>query len=176
MERELPEADARRLAQRAAADPFAYTDGFPERWSRYRRARLTALVTRLSQAVRTWRPDAVVTAAVFPDAADAAVRRLQDWQVWLADRAVDVVCPMAYATDTQTFTAQVTSARRSAGDRPLWAGIGAYRLTSSQTVANIQIARRLGATGIVLFSYDSLTSAPFGPDSLAEIGQAAFAR
>ncbi|MBE3072264.1 MAG: hypothetical protein IMZ67_04755, partial [Acidobacteria bacterium] len=126
--------------------------------------------------VRLWRPDALVTAAVYPDAADAATRRLQDWRVWLNNGSVDVVCPMAYATDAATFTAQMTSARAGAGDRPLWAGIGAYRLTSSQTIENIQIARRLGADGIVLFSYDSLTSAPNGVEYLAQVGQAAFAR
>ena len=56
----------------------------------------------------------------------------------------------------------------------MWVGIGAYRLSSSQTIENIQIARRLGASGIVLFSYDSLITPPGGTDYLSEVGRAAF--
>jgi hypothetical protein len=57
----------------------------------------------------------------------------------------------------------------------VWAGIGAYRLTPAQTVENIQAARRLGAAGFVLFSYDSLTgSKPPAPDYLGVVSRAAF--
>jgi uncharacterized lipoprotein YddW (UPF0748 family) len=172
----LPEADQRRLARLASAQPLAYVDALPDRWRDFRRERLTLLVRRLSEAVRSWRPDALMTAAVHPDANDAAARRLQDWPAWLEDGSVDVICPMAYATDVPTFTALLASARAGAGERPLWAGIGAYRLTSTQTIESIRIARRAGADGIVLFSYDSVAAGPKGTDYLAEVGQAVFAR
>ena len=59
---------------------------------------------------------------------------------------------------------------RRATAAPIWAGIGAYRLTPAQTVENIQTARRLGAAGVVLFSYDSLTDPqPAAPDYLAKV-------
>ena len=72
------------------------------------------------------------------------------------------------------FAAQIASVRQLAGGQPVWAGIGAYRLSSSQTIENIQTARRLGAEGIVLFSYDSLVRAPHGADYLPAVGRAAF--
>jgi len=172
----VAEAEARRLERRASAAPLAWVDAFPERWREFRRARLTTLVTRLAGTVKKWRPTALFSAAVYPDASDAATRRLQDWRAWLANGSLDVVCPMAYATDVPAFTQQIVSARRDAGTRSLWAGIGAYRLTSAQTIENIQIARRVGVDGIILFSYDSLTSAPNGPEYLAQVGQAAFTR
>jgi hypothetical protein len=57
----------------------------------------------------------------------------------------------------------------------VWAGIGAYRLSPAQTIENIQAARRLGAAGFALFSYDSLTGAkPPAPDYLATVSRAAF--
>jgi hypothetical protein len=57
----------------------------------------------------------------------------------------------------------------------VWAGIGAYRLTPTQTIENIQTARRLGAAGIVLFSYDSLTNPQQSvPDYLALVARGAF--
>jgi hypothetical protein len=56
----------------------------------------------------------------------------------------------------------------------VWAGIGAYRLSSDQIVENVQTARRLGAHGIILFSYDSLTGPPHGTEYLSHIARAAF--
>ena len=163
-----------KVRTRSASDSLADTEAYPELWREFRRARLTALMARLRQAVRIQRPRAVVSAAVVPDAEDAAGRRLQDWAGWLERGLVDVVCPMAYATDAAAFTAQVALARRVAGERPLWAGIGSYRLSPAQTIENIQIARRLGASGIVLFSYDSLIAPPGGAGYLSEVGRAAF--
>ena len=168
----LPESSIVRT--RRSTESLANVEAYPELWREFRQARLTALLARLRQSVRIQRPRAVVSAAVVPDAEDAVDRRLQDWAGWLERGLVDVVCPMAYATDTAGFTAQVSAARRVAGGRPLWAGIGSYRLSSSQTVENIRIARRLGASGIVLFSYDSLIAPPGGAEYLSEVGRAAF--
>jgi uncharacterized lipoprotein YddW (UPF0748 family) len=168
----LPENSA--AGTRPSTDSLANIEAYPQHWREFRQARLTTLLARLKQAVRIQRPRAVVSVAVVPDAGDAADRRLQDWPGWLERGLVDVVCPMAYATDTAGFTAQVAGARRVAGARPLWAGIGSYRLSSSQTIENIRIARRLGASGVVLFSYDSLIAPPGGAEYLSEVGRAAF--
>ena len=44
-----------------------------------------------------------------------------------------------------------------------------------KTIENIQTARRLGATGVVLFSYDSLTNPrQTTPDYLSLVGRGAF--
>jgi len=82
---------------------------------------------------------------------------------------------MAYTTETETFRQQIVNARAYAGTHPVWAGIGAYRLSPQETIANIQAARRLGADGVALFSYDSLVGPrqPV-PDYLAVVGRAAF--
>ena len=170
----LDDGERRRFDQSIGIDLVGWTEAFPERWREYRRERLTQLVQRLRESARARRPGMVVSAAVSPDAAEAATRRLQDWRTWVDRQLLDVVCPMAYATDVTGFTEQIAAAREGAGDRPLWAGIGAYRLSSAQTIENIHIARRLGASGIVLFSYDSLVSPPNGPAYLSQVSRAAF--
>jgi len=81
---------------------------------------------------------------------------------------------MAYTTDGDVFTAQIAAVREIAGRHLVWAGIGAYRLSSEQIAENVQAARRLGAGGSILFSYDSLTSPSHGPDYLAQVARAAF--
>jgi uncharacterized lipoprotein YddW (UPF0748 family) len=172
---ELSPADRRRYDARAeAGEPLIYTQAFPERWRAFRAARLTALVTSLRHTLKTVRPAALVSVAVVPDAQEAATRRLQDWRHWLDRGLVDVVCPMAYTADAAVFASQIALARQIAGTHPLWAGIGAYRLTRDQIVDNVQTARRLGVGGVILFSYDSLADPAHGPGYLSQVGRAAF--
>jgi uncharacterized lipoprotein YddW (UPF0748 family) len=171
---DLTPADLRRYDARAAADPFIYTRAFPERWHGFRVTRLTALVAALRDTVKSIRPGALVSAAVAPDPVEAAGRRLQDWERWLSQDLIDVVCPMAYTTDAAVFASQIAAAQGVAGRHPLWAGIGAYRLSNEQIVDSIQTARRLGAGGVILFSYDSLIAPARGSGYLTQLGKAAF--
>lgn len=170
----LSEADRRRFDARSISDLIALTDLYPDRWAGFRRSRLNALVMRVRTAVKARRPGAILSAAVFPDVTEATTRRFQDWRFWIENRWLDVVCPMAYTPDPEVFDQQIALARQVAGARPIWAGIGAYRLTPARTVQNIETARRLGAAGVILFSYDSLVQPPRGADTLASIGRAAF--
>ena len=168
-------ADQRRYDARVAAgEPILYTQAFPERWRTFRAARLTGLLTSLRAGVKAVKPRALVSVAVVPDPREAATRRLQDWRAWLDTGLVDVVCPMAYTTDPAAFAAQIAAAKQIAGAHPLWAGIGAFHLTSEQIVENAQTARRLGVNGIILFSYDSLADSSRGPGYVAQVGRAAF--
>ena len=170
----LSATDRQKYDRRLSGEPTIYTMAFPERWRHFRTARLTSLVTKVRDAVKAVRPGATISAAVMPDATEASAKHLQDWKGWLERDLIDVICPMAYTTDATTFVAQVAAAQTLAGRHPLWAGIGAFRLSSSQIVENVQAARRLGVGGIILFSYDSLTGPTRGPEYLSEVGRAAF--
>jgi uncharacterized lipoprotein YddW (UPF0748 family) len=171
----LTEASRRDSDARETVDLFAYPDRFPEEWRSFRISKMTALMSRLHAAVKSERPDALVSVAVSPDMREAMERRLQDWRTWLESGLVDAICPMAYTVEPAHFAEQIAAARAVAGGPAVWAGIGAYRLTPAQTIENIETARKLGAGGIILFSYDSLTGArqPVA-DYLALVGRAAF--
>jgi uncharacterized lipoprotein YddW (UPF0748 family) len=171
---ELSGAERLRYGTGDVAALVAVTELKPERWAEFRRSRLNALVMRVRTVAKARRPGIVLSAAVYPDSSQAASARLQDWRSWIEHRLIDVICPMAYTPDTATFAAQIATVRQHAGGQPVWAGIGAYRLSSSRTVENIRTARRLGAEGIVLFSYDSLAQSPHGSDYLPALGRAAF--
>jgi hypothetical protein len=83
---------------------------------------------------------------------------------------------MAYTTEPGRFAEQIAAVHDAAGSRAVWAGIGSYRLSPQETIDNILTARRLGVSGVVLFSYDSLTNAQqAAPDYLSLVGRAAFA-
>jgi uncharacterized lipoprotein YddW (UPF0748 family) len=171
---DLNDAERRDLAAREVLDPAAYPNLFPERWSDFRRSRLTSLVIKIRTAVKTARPQATFSAAVVPDAQQAFDSRLQDWRGWIDQSLLDVICPMAYTTETEIFERQIAAARAYAGSRPVWAGIGAYQLSAAQTLSHIAAARTLGTAGIILFSYEALAASPNSSGSVSELGRAAF--
>jgi uncharacterized lipoprotein YddW (UPF0748 family) len=138
--------------------------GGPDRdafgWAEYRRRTVTALASRLADAARVERPGIVLSAAVAPDEAQAVHHKFQDWPGWLSNGILGALCPMAYTPDNRIFVEQVEHALARAGGRqPVWAGIGAYRLDVEGIVEKVQLARRAGAGGVVLFSNESLSPA-----------------
>jgi len=174
----LPEATRRALDAEEQVDLFAYPDALPNEWRDFRVSRMTALINRLHATVKRERPGAQLSIAVVPDAKEAERHRLQNWAGWIETDLVDAICPMAYTTEATRFAEQIAAVRSLAGSHPVWAGIGSYRLSARETVDNILTARRLGASGVVLFSYDSLigSQATTTGDYLAVVGQAAFTR
>jgi uncharacterized lipoprotein YddW (UPF0748 family) len=140
---------SRDLLQAPVADPEAF--------GAYRREVLTHLAERLARAARAERGGIVVSAAVVPDDAAALSQKFQDWPGWLSRGILDAVCPMSYSTDERIFKRQVEVARAYVrSGQALWAGVGAYRLDIRDTVERVRTARLLGASGVVLFSNESL--------------------
>jgi len=166
----VPPAERDRLDRATAADATAWPRAFPDAYEAFRIERLTALVARVNTEARAARPTLTISAAVVPDAPEALRARLQNWAAWAAQGYLDVVCPMIYTADPAEFSAMAAKARRSLGATPMWAGIGAYRLPVTRTAAHVQLARKAGAAGVLLFSYDSLigASAP-SPNYLAAL-------
>jgi len=145
------------------------------RWRTFRADRLTRMLVTVRNAVKQAKPSAILSAAVVPDAIDAAGQFLQDWRGWLDRDLLDVVCPMAYTTDAKLFAAQIAATMPWPATTPS----GRHRRVSidaAQIVENVQAARRVGVSGIILFSYDSLAEPARGPDYLAQVGRAAFAQ
>jgi uncharacterized lipoprotein YddW (UPF0748 family) len=168
IEKDLSEGERRAYAQLLLTDPLILTTVYAARW-----------VERIATAVRQRKPRLLVSAAVFADDQDAYLRRFQDWKLWTERGLLDVVCPMAYTVETDIFKRQIATARGFSFGKQVWAGIGAYRQPVSGTLDKIEMARRIGADGIILFSYDSISrTGEFNPagDYLARIRDRAFNR
>jgi uncharacterized lipoprotein YddW (UPF0748 family) len=179
LEPRLSAAERRLLDGAVKSDPLAAADAYREQFADFQREQVTALVERIYHGVKKRRPSAVVSAAVFANDENAYTRRFQDWRRWLALGVLDVVCPMAYTPDTETFRKQIEVAKTAAAasGRRVWAGIGAYRIPAESAVEKIDAARALGSDGIILFSYDStLRKGELNPagDYLERVRRAAF--
>lgn len=155
----VPPADRIRLDRAAQTNPAAWADGLPALWRTFREQRLSTLVAAIAANARRARPGLTLSAAVMPDIDAARERHLQDWAAWATDGYLDVLCPMVYTTDADTFSRQVAIVDRHRGRVPMWVGIGAYRLPPAQTSDRVRVARAAGAAGVLLFSYDSLATA-----------------
>jgi uncharacterized lipoprotein YddW (UPF0748 family) len=87
----LSPAERDRLDQVEAIDPFGYAEDFPVEWRRFRVTRLTSLVARVRNVVRSVAPDAIVSATVIPGAEHALADHLQDWRTWHDNGFVDAL-------------------------------------------------------------------------------------
>ncbi len=163
-----------------AGDLYAFVEGEPGLWDRFRREQITSLVERIYRDVKAVDPRLVVSAAVIADREVAFSDRFQDWPTWLRDGILDIAVPMAYTPDAGRFLDLVETARSAAGDRRrMWAGIGAYMNTPEATIQMIDIARAEDSGGVVIFSYDWVVGEGEGnpADPLLErIGRARFSR
>jgi uncharacterized lipoprotein YddW (UPF0748 family) len=168
----LAAAERQRLDRLATRAPTAWADALPDEWNRFRRDRLTLLLTSIRAAARAARPNLTISAAVIPDADDARNGRLQDWREWARAGLLDTLCPMIYTTDADAFRVAVARVKADAGPATIWAGIGAYRLSPARTSENLKAVRRAGVPGVLLFSYDSLTSAEAPADYFSLIRSA----
>ncbi len=154
------------------ADLMRAPSEWPAAWDAYRRDVLTNLAARLSRVAREERPALNVSAAVVPDQAQAVSQRFQNWPEWLQIGILDALCPMIYTPDRRVFREQLDAALvHVRAGQALWAGVGAYRLTPHEVADRIGQARAAGASGFVLFSHESFTSAGFRElRTLAELG------
>jgi len=171
---QLSAGERQRLDAMEAIDPFAYPNELADQWRLFRQSQLTALVARIRSTVKVERPEALVSAAVAPDANIAMRDNLQDWRTWLDNGFLDALCPMASGADAAAIAAQLAQVHALAGNRPVWAGIGANRLSQRETIDDIASARRAGVHGVILYSYDTLISPAKGIDFLSAIGHGAF--
>ena len=115
---------------------------------------ITDLVRETSRRVRDARPGIVISAAVFPDPTVARDRVLQRWPEWAAERLIDLVCPMAYRTDTAEVGRLLRAARAAAPATRMWGGLMAYAGQRERARDQVRTARDAGCEGVILFAYD----------------------
>ena len=158
VDRELPAAERADMAARVTRDPLVYAKRYPVRFGEFRRAAVSRLVHEVAQVCRE--RSVMITAAVFPDIADARDKRFQEWTAWLDRGDLDAACPMIYTTDGAKYEDQARAAVNARGRGRIWAGMGAWKLDANEVARRVDVARKAGASGVILFSHHALRGIP----------------
>jgi len=153
----------------AASDDIAIDDwpadvraGGPQAgaWQDWRRRQITSWLTAVRRALQAEQPDLKLSAAVFPSVNESRHGIGQDWARWIADDLLDFVTPMSYTTGAAEFQRFLDAQLPLATDQiPIYPGIGVSSpgLPVEQTARQIDLLRRAGAPGFILFQLDTDT-------------------
>jgi len=134
-------------------------------WLEWNRDQVTGFVSELRDAMNAVGRPVKISAAVFPDSANAKVLIGQDWAAWAGRKLVDMLCPMLYTNDARYFEEYSKRALEAGGGFcQVCPGIGIGTSHNQNTpdgmIEQMRIGKALGADGVVYFSSGSLT-APF---------------
>lgn len=130
-------------------------------WLDWNRDRVTVFCRELKSALKATGRKVKVSAAVFPEARNAAVLIGQDWPAWADERLVDMLCPMLYSNDAGLFEKLVREAVAFGKGRvQVCPGIGIGTSHNQNTpegmIEQMRISKRLRSDGVVYFSSSSL--------------------
>ena len=144
-----------------------------EAFMTWRRRQVSALVRRVYLEAKAVKPALVVSAAAIawgrPPSDEASFAEVapmqlvfQDWQGWLREGILDMAVPMNYARETDAtvrgwFDGWVAFEKRHRHRRHIAVGLGAYRNTPADTLAQVARVRAPAGghrvDGVSLFSY-----------------------
>ncbi len=144
-----------------------------EAWMVWRRQQVTHLVRRISIEAKAINPRIKISAALIPWGRPptseknfqnvAPMQRIyQNWHEWMRDGLIDLGVPMNYATETDArvrgwFDGWIKWEKRHRHGRQLAVGLGAYRNTQANTLAQIVRVRAADGghrvDGVSFFSY-----------------------
>jgi uncharacterized lipoprotein YddW (UPF0748 family) len=160
-------------------DPFtrqAYTDAlvlsptltFAQWQPGFQRAQVSTLVSQAYSAVAATRPDAWLSAAVWPNYASGYNSYFQDSKGWLSSGIIDANLPMLYSSDIlndlAAWIARMQGFVADSYGRFVIPGIHADYADFGDIVARIDAARAAGATGVSIFSYGALNTRGYFDD------------
>jgi uncharacterized lipoprotein YddW (UPF0748 family) len=133
-------------------------------WDNWRREQVTATVRETRRAIEAVRPAARLSAALLPWPERAYLSAFQDWRGWLAEGLLEKALVMNYSRDIRLashISRSVSANRRDPSNthkQLIIIGLGAWMF--SEKPAGLwrqwRDARRAGADGVALFSYDQM--------------------
>ncbi len=94
------------------------------KWIRWNTDHVTVLVREIRTVLKAKNKDLTLSAAVFPDPGVAKVMIGQDWEAWIREGLLDLVCPMLYIENDDVFNDDLQRALQIAGKKTrVYAGI-----------------------------------------------------
>lgn len=130
-------------------------------WMRWRANKITQLMTQIFAAVKTRRPNCLVTLA--PNSQDYAYRTsLQDWRTWEQRGLVEEIVLQVYRDDLKTFVKELERPEIKAAIRRVPVSVGILVGLKNRAIPikriqqQVQAVRKRGFAGVSFFYYESL--------------------
>ena len=145
-----------------------YEGKYRGRFADWRREQVTSLVREIRLRLKDLNPSLWFSADVFVNWEGHRVSFGQDWKTWVDEGLCDFVCPMDYFGKDEEFIKWVTRQREwTRWDVPMCVGLGPRVenaiLDPQHLLTQIQLSRKLGGDGFVLFDYDETLAAEHLP-------------
>lgn len=133
-----------------------------QKWVSYRCRQVSELVKAVYKGVKVLNPDMQVSAAVFPDLADAIGSRGQDWAYWVKSGYLDFVVPMIYSDDEKAVKKRIISCARAIRSKKLVVGLGPYKVSPEDFMKQFLVYKKVkkyypSIAGFSLFSFDAIS-------------------
>ncbi|MEC4806449.1 MAG: family 10 glycosylhydrolase, partial [Jaaginema sp. PMC 1080.18] len=155
-------ASREQFRAQTGTDPITIYPGSPlwQTWTQFRIDQVDSFVATASRQLKAQRPDLIISAAVFPiPEAERLARLQQHWEAWIAAGHLDLLVPMTYALDSESFTQLTTplfQANALESSTLAIPGIRLLRLPTPIALDQIQVLRDLPANGYALFAAENL--------------------
>ncbi|MCJ8283810.1 MAG: family 10 glycosylhydrolase, partial [Rivularia sp. ALOHA_DT_140] len=130
-----------------------------QKWTAFRTQQVDSFVAEVSRKMRQKKSDLIMSVAVFPLPEQERIKKLQqNWEVWAKRGDIDLIVPMTYALDTQTFSrlAQPWIVSKKLGSTLLVPGIRLLNLPTLGAFDQVQLIRDLPVGGYALFAAENL--------------------
>lgn len=129
-----------------------------EQWTDFRVEQIDSFVSATSRLVRRRRPEAILSAAVFPMPEHDRRHKIQQvWEQWAREGEVDIIATMSYAIDTPQLEALVNPwLNGSLSPAIVLPAIRLLNLPNTLALDQIQALRDLPAGGYALFAAENL--------------------
>lgn len=153
------EQSVEKFKEKHELDPFEIKSGSSEfsLWNQYRENLITEMVRETSEKLKKIDPELLISADVIPGREEARYRALQNWDFWLQEGYLDFVLPMTYTENLFSELSSWIKEDREMLDKPLYAGISVFKLTSEQVIEQIEEINRINPNGLSLFAAAHLT-------------------
>jgi uncharacterized lipoprotein YddW (UPF0748 family) len=147
-----------RFKEKYGADPLEIKDPkLAEKWFQFRLDMVTDLVNRyLVPAAKAKKK--MVTAAVFPGPSMARTHVMQDWGRWRLDAFLPMLYHSFYEAGPE-WVGEQTREGVSVVKKRLFSGLFVNGMDEPTFTKTVKIALRFGASGVSLFSDDSMDEA-----------------
>lgn len=148
---------------------FVLEENNYNKWNGFRSNIITKFVKRVYDEVMINHSDVLLSIAVGPNANYAKKNLMQDWESWVKDGYIDIICPMAYVRSEEQIKEIVNKMNDISLKKTFnYTGIAPTfdKLDDMYNVYFIDESRKNNALGNVIFAYHSLEKKKLARDVL----------